>query len=138
MEKFYLEVKRIAKPNCILALISYGVTIMKGEIGERLSSFYWDDIHKCWPEGREHVETGYQTLNFPFKEESMSNISIERKWNRSDLIGYVDTWSAIRRAKSGQAHTLLEQFEREMAKIWPDDIKYQVTWPISACVTTIH
>ena len=137
LEAFYAEVKRIARPKCVLALLSYGVPSMGGDIGERLSRFYWNDIHEFWPEKRKHVETGYQTLNFPFKEESLTGFAIKREWNRSDLLGYVDTWSAIRRAKSAQAHNLIEQFEQDMAKLWPDDYQHQVTWPISARVTRI-
>ena len=134
LDAFYAEVKRIARPNCVLALLSYGVPSMRGDIGERLSRFYWNDIHEFWPDRRKHVETGYQTLDFPFEEDSLSGFAIKREWTRPDLLGYVDTWSAIKRAKSAQAYSRIEQFERDMAKLWPDDIQHHVTWPISARV----
>lgn len=137
LSKFYAEVERVAKPGCILALISYGVPTLSGDIGKRFEEFYWKEIHTFWPEGREHVENGYQNLDFPFKEQKLPSISIERNWSRDDLLGYVDTWSATRKVKAAGEEAIIKRFESDLSAIWPQEEKHQITWPIRTRVTRL-
>lgn len=137
LDKFYTEVKRIIRPNGILALISYGVPELEGTIGKRFDTFYWEDIYHFWPEGRKHVERGYQDLNFPFEEFTLSPLAIERTWNRDQFLNYIDTWSAKRKAKEAADLALFQAYSDELVSTWPDDQTHKIRWPISARVTRI-
>jgi len=137
LQRFYAEVERIADQGCVLALVSYGVPVINGDIGERLDDFYWKDIHKFWPEDRKHVEAGYSTLFFPYNERNLTNMTIERQWSLAELLAYIDTWSAIRKAKEANAHEIIKDFKAEISSIWPTKIKHRVTWPITARIATI-
>ncbi|WP_082629172.1 class I SAM-dependent methyltransferase [Pseudomonas sp. TTU2014-080ASC] len=77
---FYNEVRRVAAPNAILALISYGVLRLDGELGERFAQFYWNEIGPYWPTERKLVDSGYATLDFPFAELTPPELAIHRTW----------------------------------------------------------
>lgn len=137
LDKFYAEVERIIKPNGILALISYGVPILEGEIGKRFDQFYWKDIYHFWPQGRKHVERGYQDLSFPYEEFTLKPLAIERLWNRDQFLLYIDTWSAKRKAEDAQDLTLFDAYTQELASTWPDGQTHKVCWPIVARIARI-
>jgi SAM-dependent methyltransferase len=137
LDKFYTEVKRITRPNGILALISYGVPEVEGTIGKRFDTFYWEDIYHFWPEGRKHVERSYQDLSFPFKEFSLSPLAIERSWKRDQFLNYIDTWSAKRKASEAGDLALFESYADELVSTWPDDQTHNISWPITARITRI-
>ncbi|MEO8028511.1 MAG: sugar transferase [Bryobacteraceae bacterium] len=40
------------------------------------------------------VETGYRTIEFPFRELQAPDVAISLDWTRDDLLDYVRTWSA--------------------------------------------
>jgi len=86
LEAFYAEAQRIAAPNAVIALITYGVLSADGPAADRIKHFYWDEIHPHWPQGREHVETGYSEFAFPFTHISMPELSIERDWTAGEFI----------------------------------------------------
>ena len=78
LPRFYDEVRRIAEPNAILALISYGVLHLDGALGERFEQFYWQEIGPYWPAERKLVDSGYATIDFPFAEFAGPPIAIRR------------------------------------------------------------
>lgn len=135
LDSFYDEFRRVAKPNGLLALVSYGVPQLNGDVGERFSDFYWKDIHEFWPAERKHVERGYETLEFPFSELKLPEISVQRDWNFSLLLGYINTWSAMRNVeKAGHMETIQEALN-DIKNAWGDPNKtYKVTWPIKGRV----
>lgn len=134
LDKFYLEVDRILHPNGILALVSYGVPELEGTIGKRFDQFYWNDIYAFWPEGRKHVERGYQDLYFPFDEIALPPLAIHRHWNRNQFLRYINTWSAKRKAENAGERALFDAYAQELSSTWPDDQTHKVTWPIKARV----
>lgn len=129
LDPFYSEVRRISRPDALLALISYGVPTMSGSIGERLARFYWQDIHSHWPEGRRHVEEGYQTIGFPFKESVFPAQTITRDWSLGQLVAYICTWSAAKRALNGGNEAVVNDFVRDLALLWERPERHMtVTW----------
>ncbi|OWP48475.1 class I SAM-dependent methyltransferase [Pseudomonas nitroreducens] len=132
LPRFYDEVRRIAEPNAILALISYGVLHLDGALGERFEQFYWQEIGPYWPAERKLVDSGYATLDFPFAEFAGPPIAIRLEWSLEEFLGYVSTWSALRSAReAGQEH-LLQTFATDMAERWGDPaVRHRVCWPIT-------
>lgn len=132
LERFYKEASRVAKDKSIIALLSYGILNVEGDVDERFQKFYWEDIHQFWASDRVHVETGYKDFGFPFKEFQLTPVEIVCQWNLSQFIGYIETWSAISSAKAQGAAHHLEQFKKDMQAIWgaPGTTK-KIIWPIS-------
>lgn len=130
---FYNEVKRIAKPQAIVALITYGVLHLdQPEIDALLQHFYYQDIFQYWPPERKHVENGYTDFEFPFQEIVFPKVTMFEEWNFFELIGYLNTWSAVKVATQQLGHNPVEIFADQLAKEWGNlEQKRKVHWPLS-------
>ncbi|PJI50772.1 MAG: SAM-dependent methyltransferase [Pseudomonas sp.] len=132
LPRFYAEVRRVAEPGAVLALISYGVLRLQGELGARFERFYWQEIGPFWPPERKLVDSGYATLDFPFAELQGPQIAIQLAWNLEEFLGYVSTWSAIRSAREAGREDLLHRFAADMAERWGDPAtRHAISWPIN-------
>ncbi len=145
LNKFYKEAKRIAVDQAVVALLSYGVLNIEGEAAdERFQKFYWQEIHHFWAPDRKHVETGYQEFNFPFNELVLPPVNIVCEWNFNQLIGYINTWSAMKSLRmkvlrEAEADHIFIKFHEELKEIWGDiEITKTITWPISSRVGKIE
>lgn len=139
LEVFYEEVRRVARTDAVLALIYYGVPKMEGDIGDRLLRFYWQDIPRHWPEGRRHVEEGYQSLAVPFTEEPFPKLSITREWTLGKLVAYICTWSAAKRALAAGEGAIVDEFIGDLGALWERSEKtLTVTWPLVGRLARIY
>ena len=125
---FYDEARRIARPDAVLALITYGVVVLDDDLTDRFGRFYTDEIGPYWPPERAHVDAGYTDLPFPFERIDVDAPPIERDWTLDEFVDYLRTWSAMRRA--GETGTeLVSALRADLAPVWGD--RRRVTWPIT-------
>ncbi|MFJ4376028.1 class I SAM-dependent methyltransferase [Pseudomonas japonica] len=132
LEAFYGEARRIARPQAAIALITYGVLHLEGELDGPLQQFYHQTIAPYWPPERRHVETGYRDLPFPFTEIEVPPQVIEMRWTLAQLIGYLNTWSAVKAAEQALGHSPLDGVAQQLAEAWGDPATRRlVTWPLT-------
>ena len=132
LDAFYAEARRVLRVDGAIALITYGVTVMGDRPGDILSHFYHDVVGSFWPAERRHVETQYRELPFPFREETAPPLAMQASWTLAQLLGYVDTWSAVRNAEKALGRAPYEGFCAEMSGSWgePETLR-EVRWPLS-------
>lgn len=131
LPRFYGEVRRIAAPDGVIALVSYGVLRMDGDLNDRFARFYTEEIGPYWPPERHLVDTGYAELPFPFREQAVPTMDIRLAWTLEELLGYVSTWSAVRRLAEAGRQDILQRFAADMASLWGDPERvHNVSWPI--------
>lgn len=129
---FYSEVRRIAAPGGVLALISYGVLNLEPALDERFQKFYRDEIGPYWPPERKLVDTGYATIDFPFDALSAPALEIRLDWQLSEFLGYLQTWSAVRNAREAGQEAVLLSFAHEISDAWGDgNTRRSIAWPIN-------
>ncbi|ABL72590.1 class I SAM-dependent methyltransferase [Paracoccus denitrificans] len=130
---FYAEARRLAAPDAVIALISYGVLRLDDQpLNERFARFYHDEIGPFWPPERKLVDRGYADMDFPFDELPAPALSIERDWSLGEFLGYVSTWSAVRRVGEAGRTEILDAFVRDFSRIWADPGQARrVSWPIN-------
>ncbi|MGB6007415.1 class I SAM-dependent methyltransferase [Castellaniella sp.] len=129
---FYREARRVARAGGILALISYGVLDLEPALNERFQKFYRDEIGPYWPPERKLVDTGYATIDFPFEELAAPPLEIRLQWHLSEFLGYLLTWSAVRRAKEAGREEVLLNFAGDIASAWGDEnVRRSIAWPIN-------
>jgi SAM-dependent methyltransferase len=132
LDRFYQEVQRIARPNAILALITYGVLHVEGSVDTLIQQFYYQTIGSYWPAERKHVEDGYRNLPFPFPEVEVPEVNMQEFWNLDELMGYFNTWSATKEAEKVLGFNPVSQFRTTLLAEWKDPaIKKKITWPLS-------
>lgn len=132
LDAFYKEVARVAKPNGILALITYGVLHVEGAVDSLVQEFYYQTIGPYWPAERRHVEDGYQSLPFPFTEIKVPAVTMQEFWSLEELLGYFNTWSAVKEAKNVLGFNPVDQLRAILLPEWGDpESKKKISWPLS-------
>lgn len=138
LPRFYAEARRIAAPGAVLALISYGVPQLDPALEARFSRFYCEEIGPYWPAERKLVDTGYTDLPFPFKEQAAPALDMRKTWTLEALLGYLSTWSAVRRVREAAREDILHAFVADLTAMWGDPAQSrEIRWPINMRLGTL-
>ncbi len=133
LPKFYAEVRRVAKPQGLLACSCYmRCTVDAGvdAVTERLYSGILGDAY--WPPERKHVERGYADLPFPFTEIELPRFQMEVQWTLESYVGYLRSWSATQNYIKKNGSDPLERVGDELLKAWGDPKTARaVLWPMT-------
>lgn len=117
---FFAEVERVAKPGALVALISYGVFRIDVHLDPLLLGFHRGTLGDHWPPERRLVEDSYRGIAFPFREIAPPELAIETEWSLADFLGYVGTWSAVKRLREFGGEAALDRFAEAVALRWGD------------------
>lgn len=133
LSAFYAQVREAAAPGAVLALVSYGsMRLDDAVLDARFRRFSDHEAGPFWPPERRLVEQGYAALPFPFAEIPAPRLSIRRDWRLAEVLGYVATWSAVRRLREAGRSAVLDGFAVDLAGLWGDpDRRRAVTWPLA-------
>src|ERR1700739_875412 len=130
-DAFYKEVRRVLKPNGIIAAWAYGLPIISPEIDPIVKRFHDETLGTYWLEPNRMVEKGYTTIPFPFEFFSTPKFRIEKLMNLADFIGYFNTWSATQRYISQHNINPTEELEKDLRKVWGDaELEKKLTWDL--------
>lgn len=131
-KRFFHEAKRVLKGNGIIAVWSYNLLSVTPEIDQAINAFYKETIGPYWPPERRLVEEGYKNIAFPFTAISCPEFSMSAVWTLENLMGYLSTWSAVKRYKEQNGFNPVEAIQEELAEKWgnPAD-KHKITWPLT-------
>ncbi|OLS64226.1 class I SAM-dependent methyltransferase [Pseudomonas putida] len=139
LDKFYAEARRIARPQAAVALITYGVLHLEGGLDRHLHDFYYQAIAPYWPAERRHVETGYRDLPFPFTPIEVPPQVIEMRWTLPQLVGYLNTWSAVKAAQRALGVNPVDALAKALGEEWGDPATRRlVTWPLTIRAGRLH
>ncbi len=129
--EFHAEVARALRPGGLLAVWGYGVLRAEDPaLDHLLRDFHDSTLAPWWPEERHHIRSHYRELPFPWREIETPEVRIEREWDHDALLGYLGTWSAIRRARAA-GHDPLAALEPALRALWPHPrVPARVHWPV--------
>ncbi|MFM6925510.1 MAG: class I SAM-dependent methyltransferase [Ferruginibacter sp.] len=137
-EIFYKEVERILKPNGVLALIGYGLIEVNAGINKLIKALYTDILGAYWDKERKFIDDHYQSLPFPYVETQIPPFQIECKWNFTQFIGYLNTWSALNHYKRKKGINPLDGIIFELQKNWGSkNVVHPVQFPVISKVAVI-
>lgn len=130
-DDFYREVKRILKPDGILAVWTYSLPEISPEIDELVQEYYYDILNGFWPERIHYLEEKYGTLPFPFEEISSPFIAIEKEMTPAQYAGFLDSWSATQRYQELKGRHPLELIWDRFIAAWGGQNQTRlVRWPL--------
>jgi ubiquinone/menaquinone biosynthesis C-methylase UbiE len=130
-DRFFDEMKRIAKNNSLFACWGYEVfETDQPALDELVSKFYTQTIHTYWDAERRHVDEAYRNIPFPFEEIKNAGFATRLRWDLPTLEGYLNTWSAVRHYISLNNHNPVDDLMREIRALLGNDIQVQLTFPI--------
>lgn len=99
-EKFYAEARRILKPTGLIVILGYGnIQIDDPIVQKAVTKLYVEILGDYWDPERCYIDEGYQTIPFPFEEIPHPEFTIKHTWNHDQLLGYLNTWSAVKHFK---------------------------------------
>lgn len=131
LAEFFGEARRVLRPRGVVAMWTYGLCTVTPEVDRALRGFYRDTVGSYWPPERSLVESLYRDLPFPFHEIRCAPPHMEHRWTRAELLGYVGTWSAVKRYREERGEDPVETALAPLLRsLWPDDTPAVVRWPL--------
>jgi len=129
---YYAEVRRVARPGAIVALLTYGRIRVDADVDPLIERFYGGVLGRYWPPGRRFVEDGYRSLPFPFEEIPVPPLEMSAQWALGAFFGYVGTWSATQALERAEGRGPIETFQRDLANVWgPAGTVRPVLWDLT-------
>jgi len=131
LEKFSVEANRVLKPGGVLAVWAYDLMSITPAIDDVVTYLYHTVLDGYWPVERKMIENGYREINFPLREIKPPVFEMTQQWNLTQLIGYLHTWSSIRKQLSATGGDLVEAELNRISALWGEAEKRQtITWPL--------
>jgi ubiquinone/menaquinone biosynthesis C-methylase UbiE len=131
LSRFYAEVRRVTRPDGVVAVWCYQLHSITAEIDAIVNHYYADIVGADWPPERRLVEEGYKTLAFPFDEITPPAFQMVHRWDLSQVLGYLGSWSATQRYQKRTGADPLELIRSELTAAWGDPgAPRDVTWPL--------
>jgi SAM-dependent methyltransferase len=127
---FNQEVQRTLKSNGHLVLVGYELLNISAEVDRIIQYFYTDIIGEYWDAERKYIEEGYKTIPFPFIELTPPDFSISVDWTFEHLIGYLNTWSAVRHFEKQNGFNPLKGIKNDLQNAWGDEALRKVAFPL--------
>jgi len=135
-EKFYAQVNRVLKPEGIIAVWVYENIQVEPWIDDQIQYLYKVVLDKYWDPERRYIEEKLNTIPFPFQSWEVPDFWMEAIWNREQLAGYINSWSAwAHYHRNHPGHKTndcspFDQFREELFSHWPDQEVKKVSFPL--------
>ena len=128
-DRFYDEVRRVAAAGAPLAAWAYDVCRVDPAVDRLVDELYHERVARWWPPERDHVAAGYADIPFPFEPLDAPELFMEASWSPDEMIGYLGTWSAVRRCAAETGVDPLEGVSTELRAAWGETSRL-VRWPL--------
>lgn len=113
---FYVEVKRVLKPNGVIAVIGYGlIQLQDAEVQQALDQLYFETLKGYWDPERRYIDEHYQTIPFPFQELAVPALALNYTWSSAQVLQYLATWSGLQHYQRAQQHDPLHELRELLA-----------------------
>jgi SAM-dependent methyltransferase len=131
LNRFYVEARRVLKPDGILAASAYNLLHIEPAIDEVINGYYHEVVGPFWTPERKLVEN-FADLPFPFHEIDPPKFEMTAQWSLENLVGYLRTWSSTQRFIVARASDPLEQIANDLRNAWgnPHQVR-NVVWPLT-------
>jgi ubiquinone/menaquinone biosynthesis C-methylase UbiE len=127
-DQFYAEVKRVLKPQAIIAIIGYGLFKSNPETNKVIDHFYENIIGEYWDMERRCLDDEYKTIPFTFKEIETPKILLQLNLSYDQLIGYLKTWSAVKHYEKANGENPVDIIAADLRESFGEN--GEITYPI--------
>jgi hypothetical protein len=129
-EAFYTEANRVMGPNAVMVVVGYGLLRVSPEVNAVLDHFYKDITGPWWEPERKYIDEGYKTLPFPFEPIEVPAFEMPCQWTFGQLMGYVNTWSAVKRYEKEKGMNPLSLVAADLENAWGGEKSRRVVFPV--------
>lgn len=130
LDEFYNEVRRVLKPDGVIALWCYGLESVDHDVNAVIDKLYVELLGPYWPK-RTIIDHTYQDIHFPFAELPRRVFRMEMTWTLEQMVNGFRTWSAALLYKKDHGVDPLDLLANEFREAWGDpEQPRRVTWPV--------
>lgn len=130
-ERFNAEVKRVGKPDGLMAMWGYGLISVTPELDRVIHHFEKEIVGPFWDVERRHIDSHYETIPFDFESVSTNRtFQIEAEWNFAHLQGYFESWSCVQNYIRENEENPVPSLMQKLKTLWPRDDGQKVRFPI--------
>jgi SAM-dependent methyltransferase len=129
-EPFFDEASCVLSPGGVLALVSYELSRVTPEVDAVVDGLY-RSLDPYWEPERRLVGEGYASVEVPFPEIPAPAFAMVSRWSMTDLLGYLGTWSALRRSTDATGVNPIDRIAPALAAAWGSVEVRDVTWPLA-------
>lgn len=138
-DAFYAEVRRVLKPEGVIAAWCYNRTDITPEIDRVLKTYGSDLLRTYWASQIAYVSKHYTTIPFPFDESPAPTFNIQSQWNLNDLLNYLNTWSAAQTYIKQHGEDPLDRVRADLAAAWgPPEQQRIINWTLYLRTGRMH
>ena len=131
LEPFYQVVRRVGRPDGVLAVWTYHSAVINASIDPILEYYYADVLAGYWPERFHFLADRYQTLPFPFEEYHPPKFEMRAGWELGQLVGFLDSWSATRRYQKERGQNPINMIWQNLSELWGEPGQLRtIRWPL--------
>ena len=134
-EAFFSEVARVARGG-MFAAWSYGLFGVDEHVDAVVQHFYDEVVGRYWLPERAHIHDDYASIDFPFAERDVRRHSMSLEWSAREALGYLDTWSAVRRYRDVEGSDPIPLVAGLLEEVWGPGSR-RVTWPLTVHVCRV-
>lgn len=130
-KEFHDEAVRVGKSNAVVAIWTYSLLICEDEkVNQVIKHFYKDITGPYWDYERRYVDNGYATVDFNFQPLPPKEFETPFNWNRDQLKGYFQTWSAVQKYIKVNQQNPIALVEKDIDAVWDDNEEKQIRFPV--------
>ncbi len=139
IDAFYKEVRRVLKNDGIIAIWSYNLLSISHDINQIIYRLYAEILNDYWPAERRLIESNYRDIAFPFQHIAHPEFVMQAQWDLHELIGYIQTWSAVQNYFSAHHVSPIEPILSTLKSLWGNDkTSKTITWPLHLMLGRHH
>lgn len=125
------EARRVLQPGGLLAVWCYSLCTVDPTFDELIEFFARVTIGAYWTPERRLVDDGYRLVALPIDELDVPPFELAADMTLAQLLGYIETWSAVQRCLAVRGRETFDAFARSIGERWgvPSTLR-RVTFPL--------
>jgi ubiquinone/menaquinone biosynthesis C-methylase UbiE len=130
-KEFHTEATRVGKRNAVVAIWTYNALVSDDEkLNAITQHFYRDITGPYWDKERKYVDEEYSTVVFDFEELPSQKFQTVVKWNKEQLEGFFQSWSAVRNYIKANKQNPVDLVKKDIDAVWSNGNQKEFHFPI--------
>jgi SAM-dependent methyltransferase len=131
LQRFYDEVRRVARPGGVVAAWFYSPPTVSPEVDAAIERLFSGVLGPYWPPKLQKIDEWYTALDFPFDGVAFPKFQLAHDWDLARLCGYFGTWPSSASYREQNGSDPLDQVREELEASWGDPTTARkLVWPL--------
>ncbi len=116
---FNREAHRVLVPEGVVAVWCYSRLKTQPSVEAIIEEIFDETLDGYWDPQRHYPDTGYVGIQFDFTELPIpEELSIKVSWSLEQLVGYLNSWSAVHKFIAARGFNPIEQMVPKLRAAW--------------------